>query len=405
MLLSGAALAADLPARTAPPPPAGPALVAVQTWDGFYGSTGIGYMWTRATTRQGGRARGYDLDGTTSVSSLGRDWQFGQVVAGIQAEIGVHETKGRLRPGAALGVQGDHLWTAGIRGRLGYAFGTVLPFVTLGLAGTEYNQHSLVVNQDSDVERHLGVTAGAGVEIAWTPGFATRLEYEYADYGRETYRHDRRSHAVDLATHAVKASLVVREVPGTGPGGALKAGRGGAYAGVLAGYGVGSADFARPRGGRTGFDFDGGEAGLFSGYDLAVGPVFVGYDSHVLASGIDGRGAGAAGPVAIDMLWTGSMRARLGASFGAFSPYVAGGFSLAQLNAISRVTGQEDAEMAYGGTGGIGLDYAITDRWFARAEYAYTRYGKVSPRVDAAVNRLDLDRHDVRVGIGYRLGD
>jgi outer membrane immunogenic protein len=404
MLLSGTALAADLPARTAPAP-ALPAFAAAPAWDGFYGSTGVGYMWTRAATRQAGRTRSYGLDGTTSVSSLGRDWQFGQVIAGLQGEIGVHETKGRLGTGPSLGAQGDHLWTAGVRGRLGYAFGSVLPFVTLGLAGTEYNQHSLVVNQDSDVERHFGFTAGAGVEIAWTPGFATRLEYEYADYGRETYRHDRRSHAVDLATHAVKASLVVREVPGTGPGGALKAGRGGAYAGVLAGYGIGSADFARPRGGRTGFDFDGGEAGLFSGYDLAVGPLFVGYDSHVLASGIDGRGAGAAGPVAIDMLWTGSMRARLGASFGAFSPYVAGGFSLAQLNAISRATGQEDAEMAYGGTGGIGLDYAITDRWFARAEYAYTRYGKVSPRVDAAVNRLDLDRHDVRVGIGYRLGD
>jgi hypothetical protein len=147
------------------------------------------------------------------VSSLGRDWQFGQVVAGLQGEIGVHETKGRLGTGPSLGAQGDHLWTAGVRGRLGYAFGSVLPFVTLGLAGTEYNQHSLVVNQDSDVERHFGFTAGAGVEIAWTPGFATRLEYEYADYGRETYRHDRRSHAVDLATHAVKASLVVREVP------------------------------------------------------------------------------------------------------------------------------------------------------------------------------------------------
>ncbi len=404
MLLSGAALAADLPARAAPPPPV-PAIVAVQTWDGFHAGTGIGFMWTRAVTRQGGGLRRYDLDGTTSVTSLGRDWQFGSVVAGLQGELGFHETKGRLGTAARLGVQGDHLWTAGLKGRLGYAFGTVLPFVTLGVAGTEYNQHSLVVNQDGDLKQHLGFTAGAGVEIAWTRGFATRFEYEYADYGRESYRHDGRNHAVELSTHAVKASAVFREVPGALPGGILNPGRGGSYAGVLAGYGFGDADFSRPRGGRTGFDFDGAEAGLFSGYDLAVGPWFVGYDSHVLASGIDGRGTGAAGPVAIDLLWTGAVRARVGTTFGAFSPYLAGGFSLAQLNAISRATGQQDAEMAYGGTGGIGVDYAITDRWFARAEYAYTRYATVEPRVDAAVNRLALDRHDIRIGIGYRLGD
>ncbi|HEX2555522.1 MAG TPA: outer membrane beta-barrel protein [Microvirga sp.] len=401
MLLSGAAQGADLPVRAAPPPL--PVLAAAPAWDGFYAGTGIGYMWTRAATRAGGRTRAYDLDGATSVTFAGRDWQFGRVVAGLEGEIGFHETKGRLGTAATLGVQGDHLWSGGVRGRLGYAFGTVLPFVTLGVAGTEYNQHSLVVNQDSDVARHLGWSAGAGVEVAWTRGFATRVEYQYADYGRESYRHDGRSHAVDIASHAVKASLVVREVPGMAAG-APTPGRGGAYAGVLAGYGLGDAAFARPRGGRTGIDLDGAEIGLFSGYEIAFGSWFVGYDGHVLASGIDGRGAGPAGPMAVDLLWSGAARARAGTSFGAVSPYLAGGFSLAQLNLTSRSTGQQDAEMAYGGTAGIGLDYAITDRWFARAEYAYTRYARVEPRVDAAVNRLDLDRHDLRIGIGYRLG-
>lgn len=408
MLLSSAALAADLPARMAAPPPA-PAVFVMQPWNGFYAGSGIGYMWTRATTRQGGTTRSYDLDGTTSSSIVGRDWQFGNVVAGLQGEIGFHETKGSFGTAATLGVQGDHLWSAGIKGRLGYAIGSVLPFVTLGIAGTEYNQHSLVVNQDSDVARHLGFTAGAGVEIAWNiswlRGFATRFEYEYADYGRETYRHDGANHSVDLSTHVVKATAVFREMPASLPAGTLAPGRGGSYAGVLVGYGFGDATFRRPAGARTGLDFDGAEVGLFSGYDLSLGNWFVGYDSHVLGSGLDGRGTGAAGPIALDMLWTGSTRARIGTTFGAFSPYIAGGFTLAQLNVVSAATGQQDAEMAYGGIGGVGVDYAITDRWFARAEYSYSRYAKVEPRVDAAVNRLELDRHDVRFGLGYRLGD
>ncbi|HEV2602598.1 MAG TPA: outer membrane beta-barrel protein [Microvirga sp.] len=403
-LFGGTALAADLPQRAAP---VVPVLVApaVQPWAGFYGGSGIGYMWSRVSVREAAASGSYDLDGTTGFRLIGHDWQFGQVVAGLQAEIGFHETKGRLAPGPTTGAIGDQLWTAGVRGRLGYAFGSVLPYVAVGVATTELHQHSAVLFADGDLRYHTGFTAAAGVDITWARWLTTRLEYEYGDYGSANHFHDGVNHRVDLETHAIKAAIIVREVPGKLAGGTLTPGRGGSYVGLEGNYALTDVTFRRPAGTRTNLEPDGFEAGIFGGYDLSFGNWFIGYDSRVSLSDVTGRGTGPAGPIAVDMLWSGSTRGRLGGTFGAFSPYIAAGFTLAQLEVLSVGTGLRDVEMAYGGTGAIGLDYAVTDRWFARAEYAYSRYAQVKPLVDLAVNRLDMDRHDIRFGIGYRLSD
>ncbi len=403
-LMCGSAMAADLPSRAAPIFPVAAPLL--QPWDGFYSGFGIGYMWSRVSVRQPAASGSYDLDGTTGIRFIGRDWQFGQVVAGLQAEIGIHETKGRLGAGPVLfGAQSDQLWSAGFKGRVGYAFGMILPYVSLGVGTTQLHQHSAVDFADGDVNRHLGFTAGAGVDIAWTPGFTTRLEYEYGDYGRETYFHDGIANRVDLTTHTVKLAAIFREVPGTGPGGTLAPGRGGSYAGVMAGYTLADTALRRPGGARTSSEPDGFEAGLFSGYDLRLGTVFVGFDGTFMGSDVTGRGTGAAGPIRTDILWSGTTRGRFGGTFGAFSPYIAAGFALAQVETVSLASGNLDIGMVYGGTAGIGVDYAITDRWFTRAEYSYTSYARSKPRLYGVSNRRDLDRHDIRFGIGYRLGE
>jgi outer membrane immunogenic protein len=402
VLMGGTALAADIPQRAAA---VVPVLAApVQLWNGFYAGSGIGYMWSEASFREPAASGSYDLDGTTGFSFVGRDWQFGQLVAGLQAEIGFHETKGRIDPGPTTGAIGDQLWSAGFKGRLGYAFGSILPYVSAGVATTELHQHSAVIFADGDLRYHTGFTLGGGVDIIWAPWLTTRFEYEYGDYGRATHVHDGVPHSVDLTTHTVKAAIVVREGVGMLPGGTLKPGRSGRYGGVIAGYGLADATLRR-LGTSTGLEPEGFEVGLFSGYDYAIGNFFVGYDTRVSLSDVTDSATGAAGPIAIDFLWSGNTRARAGATFGAFSPYVAGGFSLAQIDVRSVATGRRDIEMVYGGTGAVGIDYALTDRWFARSEYAYTRYADAKPQFDGTSNRLKLDRHDIRFGIGYRLTD
>jgi outer membrane immunogenic protein len=405
-LIGGTALAADLPRRVSAPTYNEVIPVSsVLPWDGFYTGTGIGYMWTNAKVTNPFGTASYDLDGTTGVSFIGRNWQFGSIVAGLEAEIGIHETKGTLSHGAGIGAQGDQLWSAGIKARVGYAMGSVMPYVSAGFATTEFHQHSALLFDDGDVHRHGGFTLGAGVEIAWTQRFLTRVEYEYASYGRANYRFDGVQHRTDLETHAVKAALVFKEGPGQFGGGMLSPGRSGSYLGVLAGYATGDVEFSRPTGTRTGFDFDGNQIGLFGGYDLSFGNWFVGYDSQTLISPLSGGGHGTAGPIDFETFWSSDTRLRIGTSFGPISPYLAGGIALAQTQTASTDTNRRDVEMIYGATFGGGLDYAISDRWFGRAEYAYTRYRDAHPQNDGARNTLGVERHDIRVGLGYRLSE
>jgi outer membrane immunogenic protein len=107
-------------------------------WAGFYTGFDVGYMDTRVDVREpAGRGR-YNATGYGGGSFIGYNWQFGSVVAGLEGIISIHETKGELRPSRTTGAQGDHLWSAGVKGRLGYSFGAFLPYVAGGYATTEF---------------------------------------------------------------------------------------------------------------------------------------------------------------------------------------------------------------------------------------------------------------------------
>ena len=403
LLTGGLAHGADLPRRAAP------VAIPVEApgWAGFYTGFDFGYMDTRAHVREPVARGRYNLTGYGGGSFVGYNWQFGSVVAGLEGIISIHETKGELRPGRTTGAQGDHLWSAGLKGRLGYSFGAFLPYVAGGYATTEFHQHSAAnLFQNGDIRRHDGFTVGAGLEYAWTRHISTRFEYEYANYDRKTYVHDGVAHRVGLEGHSFKGALIFRE----GRGGAaesllpgiLPPGR--AYGGVLAGYGFGETDFRRQRGGGTRVDIDGGLGGIFGGYDLLFGNgYFVGYDSHVSVADIGGRSTGPGGAIDAQILWNGATRGRAGVTLGSFSPYVAGGFALAQQRLRSFASNALTSEMHYGATVGAGVDFALTNRWFTRAEYAYTGYVRANHEVDLAPSRVITDHHEVRFGIGYKL--
>ena len=77
-----------------------------------------------------------------------------------------------------------------VRGRVGYAFGTLLPYVTGGFAWG----HSHVNINDgggnivsSPGQTQPGWTAGAGVEFAVSGNWSAKLEYDYIDLARRMY--------------------------------------------------------------------------------------------------------------------------------------------------------------------------------------------------------------------------
>ncbi|MDB5574304.1 MAG: cell envelope biosis protein OmpA [Tardiphaga sp.] len=107
-------------------------------------------------------------------------------------------------------------YVATLRGRAGYAIGTVLPYVTAGLAigGTQIN----ISDGNGGIagvrpQTHFGWTAGVGIEAALGGHWSTKLEYNYIDLGgRSTDLGDLGLGVVNVAPrlHALKAGLNYR---------------------------------------------------------------------------------------------------------------------------------------------------------------------------------------------------
>lgn len=125
----------------------------------------------------GGYQAGYNLQ-------LPNRW-----VLGVEADISFTSTLDRpkLVP-APFNTTSDHFGTA--RGRIGYAFGTVLPYVTGGaaLARTRIDLNDAAGDIIGNKSRlHFGWVAGAGVEVAVGGNWTGKVEYNHIDFGARTY--------------------------------------------------------------------------------------------------------------------------------------------------------------------------------------------------------------------------
>lgn len=186
-MVDGSALAADL----RPKAPMVPAF----DWSGFYlgghFGTGGGSLGpnTNALPAQGvifpptvtGLIGGYQA---------GVNWQLAnRVVLGAELDATFISPLDTARARAApFDTTFDYFATA--RGRVGYAFGDWLPYVTGGLA---WGRTKLNIN-DADggaiataSRTSLGWTAGAGVEFAVGGPWTAKIEYAYLDLARQHY--------------------------------------------------------------------------------------------------------------------------------------------------------------------------------------------------------------------------
>ncbi|WP_426407621.1 carbohydrate porin [Bradyrhizobium ganzhouense] len=186
------AAAADLPASM---PIKASVPAGLYDWSGFYVGGQVGY---------GGGSLG---PGTNPVpeQAVFFPHSLTGMIGGFQAGYNL-----QLPNRAVLGVESD-VWftgpvdlpkldsapfnttleyTATARGRIGYAFGTLLPYVTGGLA---WGHTRVNINADdgsrlsSRLLPHAGWTAGIGVEMAVGGNWTTKIEYDYIELARRTY--------------------------------------------------------------------------------------------------------------------------------------------------------------------------------------------------------------------------
>jgi outer membrane immunogenic protein len=221
-LLAGPAMAADLPLKAAPPPP------AVFSWTGFYAGLNAGGAWGRSdatTSISCGPVPGFlfnyicgagfgqaeanvvNTAGTGSMSGSGftgggqigynlqnNNWVYGVEIDAESFHLRASRQGMAANPGfyaAAItsSVSTDWLMTA--RGRVGWAHENLLAYVTGGVAATNLQaSHTFLDNALPGVTAawsgsatKLGWTVGGGLEYALSRNWSVKAEYLFVKFG------------------------------------------------------------------------------------------------------------------------------------------------------------------------------------------------------------------------------
>jgi outer membrane immunogenic protein len=228
-LAAGAAIAADIPARKAPPQVYAPP-PPVMTWTGFYVGLNAGYTFGNrndTVVSSTPLLPGLGIftwalsanavlparnDGFIGGGQIGYNWQFANnFLVGVEADIqGVATSGGSstaltaapFAPAATtfftaydLRRNLDYLGT--VRGRLGYLFTPTL--LIYGTGGLAYGgiRTDLSLFQFSTIapfgfgatgfsDTRVGLTAGGGLEWMFWPNWSAKVEYLYYDLGNVT---------------------------------------------------------------------------------------------------------------------------------------------------------------------------------------------------------------------------
>jgi len=206
VMFAGAASAADLAARPYTKAPVAP---PVMTWGGFYVGVQGGGGWGNSDevffptpnvpTFIG--TQKYDLTGGFAGGVVGYNWQAGAFVFGLEGDYHWADISGRsavinIGPPSRLDTYFTQLRGFGdIKGRLGYAAGPALFFVSGGAAvGDIQHRYDAALNGGAantfvqDTTR-WGWTVGAGAEYMFAPNWSAKIEYNYIDLGKSTIRY------------------------------------------------------------------------------------------------------------------------------------------------------------------------------------------------------------------------
>ena len=176
------AFAADMPMKYAPTPVAVPML----SWTGFYAGLNAGYGWASVGDTVGSN----DLGGFVGGGQLGYNWQTGPVVFGLEGDFqGSSQSRSDngVIGGVPFTVEQKMPWLATARGRIGYAFDSVMVYATGGAAWIDYKLTvSAPGGSVSDSATKSAWTAGGGVEWMLMPKWSAKVEYLYIDTGDTT---------------------------------------------------------------------------------------------------------------------------------------------------------------------------------------------------------------------------
>lgn len=407
------------------------------SWAGAYIGAQAGHGWGRSdysVTQNSPTqpALPIDMSGGSVGSYVGYNFQFGGLVTGIEADF----KKVWLRspsvqnPFDLITTKSEIDWSASIRGRVGYAFGNVMPYIAGGVTFAGVNFPFVLPGVDTTTydnkQIRIGWTAGAGLEYGISRNLIVRGEYRYTDLGErfEAMPFQTSVHPSNAAVtfHEVRAGLALKfgDAPPASIDSALSFGAAapvawsGLYVGAAAGFAKGYSNYI----GLTNvmahvpLNPSGTVPWLYAGYNFQFGRTVLGVEGDFQFSKLNGGGAlidlqGVVYPdfqVTSQMSNAWSARGRLGFAFGNFLPYVTAGVAGADYSHTILFLGQQRAfnQSFTSWTAGAGLEYALSDHLILRAEYRYTPYGQATDHHTVS-NTVNLTVDEVRAGIAFKL--
>jgi outer membrane immunogenic protein len=201
----GSAFAADIPRRVDPVAPVIQP-VPIFTWTGFYVGVSGGYSFENgksslvgspallATGLTPGAAKTMG-DGFVIGGTIGYNQQFGNFVAGLEADISyvdLGKTVSSTFGGLTTTFSQEASYFGTVRGRLGVAFDRALIYATGGLAYGDQDATTSLSGlgaqwSGSKSSTRFGYTVGAGLEYAITNNWSAKVEYLYYDLGKSNY--------------------------------------------------------------------------------------------------------------------------------------------------------------------------------------------------------------------------
>jgi outer membrane immunogenic protein len=201
------ASAADLAARHYAKAPVAP-IATVYDWTGFYIGGHVGGGWGDQGSTELPPGTGAFPAGTVFAKNHpsgflggvqgGYNWQFSNVVLGVEGEYSWADMKGDAQT-ASIPIPAivTHTTTkvddiATVTGRIGYAFNNWLFYGKGGWAwartgsNSEVTRSGVPFNYTSSRSDRDGWVLGAGIEWGFAPNWSAKIEYEHIDLGNKT---------------------------------------------------------------------------------------------------------------------------------------------------------------------------------------------------------------------------
>lgn len=196
------ALAADLPSRYAPAPYYAPP--PLFTFNGLYAGVNGQFGFGSVSTSGGNAGFGGSVGGLGG-ATIGYNYQQGNLLVGLEADIGFGSISSGSSYGYALNSSAKINGLGTGRARVGYVYDRTLFYVTGGYAGAQMSgsvadfsrSPAFVVSEGHYLN---GFAVGAGVEYALTTRISVKGEYLFTDFGSQGYFPATRD-AISASTH------------------------------------------------------------------------------------------------------------------------------------------------------------------------------------------------------------